>query len=73
MLIEQLLGKGSEIKRYGQHVAIARLTGASKTYINRTIPHIVSVMVGSLDVLVKERDVIVIGNRDDEFSEFLPE
>lgn len=69
VVIEQLLGKGFEIKLYDRHVATARLTGANKDYINRTIPHIASLMVSSLDVLLTESDVIVIGNNDEEFRE----
>lgn len=68
-VIEQLIGKGYAIKLYDRHVAVARLTGANKDYINRTIPHIAALMVDSLDLLLKDCDVIVIGNRDDEFSE----
>jgi len=68
-VIEQLIGKGFEIKLYDRHVAMARLTGANKEYINRTIPHIASLMAPSLDVLLKDCEVIVIGNRDDEFKE----
>jgi GDP-mannose 6-dehydrogenase len=68
-VIEQLLGKGFEIKLYDRHVAMARLTGANKEYINRTIPHIASLMVPSLDILMKDCEVIVIGNRDEEFKE----
>jgi GDP-mannose 6-dehydrogenase len=68
-VIEQLLGKGFEIKLYDRHVAMARLTGANKEYINRTIPHIASLMAPCLDVLLKDCEVIVIGNRDEEFKE----
>ena len=68
-VIEQLIGKGMEIKLYDRHVAMARLTGANKEYINRAIPHISSLMVSSLDVLLKDCEVIVIGNRDEEFKE----
>jgi GDP-mannose 6-dehydrogenase len=68
-VIEQLLGKGFEIKLYDRHVAMARLTGANKEYINRTIPHIASLMAPSLEVLLKDCEVIVIGNRDEEFKE----
>lgn len=68
-VIEQLIGKGMEIKLYDRHVAMARLTGANKEYINRTIPHIASLMTSSLDVLLKECDVVVIGNRDAEFTQ----
>ena len=69
LVIEQLIGKGFEIKLYDRHVAMARLTGANKDYINKSIPHIASLMVPSLDILLKDCDVIVIGNRDDEFRE----
>jgi GDP-mannose 6-dehydrogenase len=68
-VIEQLLGKGFEIKLYDRHVAMARLTGANKEYINKTIPHIASLMTSSLDVLLKDCEVIVIGNRDAEFKD----
>jgi GDP-mannose 6-dehydrogenase len=68
-VIEQLIGKGMEIKLYDRHVAMARLVGANKEYINRTIPHIASLMTSSLDVLLKDCEVIVIGNRDEEFKE----
>ena len=67
-VIEQLIGKGLEIKLYDRHVAMARLTGANKEYINRTIPHIASLMGSSLDGLLKDCEVIVIGNRDAEFK-----
>jgi GDP-mannose 6-dehydrogenase len=68
-VIEQLIGKGLEIKLYDRHVAMARLTGANKEYINRTIPHIASLMASSVDVLLKDCEVIVIGNRDTEFND----
>jgi GDP-mannose 6-dehydrogenase len=68
-VIEQLIGKGYEIKLYDRHVAMARLTGANKEYINRTIPHIASLMAPSLEVLLKDCEVIIIGNRDEEFKE----
>lgn len=70
-VIEQLIGKGYEIKLYDRHVAMARLIGANKDYIYRAIPHIASLMVDSLDVLLKTCQIIVIGNRDEEFKEIL--
>jgi GDP-mannose 6-dehydrogenase len=58
-----------EIKLYDRHVAMARLVGANKEYINKTIPHIASLMAPSLDVLLKDCEIIVIGNRDAEFKD----
>jgi len=68
-VIEQLIGKGFEIKLYDRHVAMARLIDANKEYINRTIPHIASLMATSLDILLKDCEVMVIVNRDEEFKE----
>lgn len=66
-LIETLIGKGYELKLYDKNVSIAKLIGANKEYINHHIPHISSLMVDSLDELLKHSEVIVIGNGDQEF------
>jgi len=70
-MIETLLGKGYDLKLYDKNVSLAKLTGANKEYINDHIPHISSLMVGSLDELLRDREVIVIGNKDDEFRRLL--
>ncbi|MBI4652626.1 nucleotide sugar dehydrogenase [Candidatus Desantisbacteria bacterium] len=70
-VIETLLGKGYDLKLYDKSVSIAKLMGANKEYINNHIPHISSLMVDSLDVLLKDREVIIIGNNDKEFERLL--
>ena len=70
-LIEILLGKGYDIKLYDRNVFLSRLIGANKEYITEKIPHISSLMVDSLDELLKDREVIVIGNREKEFERIL--
>ena len=70
-LIEILIGKGFDLKLYDKNVYLARLMGANKEYINEKIPHISTLMVDSLDDLLSDREVIVIGNRDPEFSRIL--
>ncbi|MCP4266939.1 MAG: nucleotide sugar dehydrogenase [Candidatus Brocadiaceae bacterium] len=67
-LIETLLGKGYDLKLYDKNVSTARLLGANKEYINDHIPHISNLMVGSLDDLLIDREIIIIGNRDEEFK-----
>ena len=72
-VIETLLGKGYDLKLYDQSVSIAKLIGANKNYINFHIPHISSLMVDSLDDLLEDREVIVIGNNNKEFKRMVTE
>jgi GDP-mannose 6-dehydrogenase len=70
-LIELLIGKGFAIRIYDRHVSLARLMGANKEYIEREIPHISRLMCSSAEELIGGSDVIVVGNRDDEFTRLL--
>jgi len=70
-VIETMLGKGFDIKIYDRYVSLARLIGANKEYIEKEIPHISSLMMSSLNDLIHESDVIIIGNYADEFKEAL--
>jgi GDP-mannose 6-dehydrogenase len=72
-LIERLVGKGYMVRVYDKNVSLANLQGSNRTYIEREIPHIASLMTDSLDDVLAQSDVIVIGNRDDEFNRVLRE
>jgi GDP-mannose 6-dehydrogenase len=71
-LAEMLIGKGLSLSVYDGSVAHAGLIGANREYIEREIPHIWSVMRGSIDEVVESSDVIVIGNDAPEFREIQP-
>ncbi|MET0062178.1 MAG: UDP-glucose/GDP-mannose dehydrogenase family protein [Candidatus Thiodiazotropha endolucinida] len=66
-VIESLIGKGHELKIYDKNVNIAALTGANKNYILNHIPHISKLMVQTMDEVMKFADVVVIGNKSNEF------
>jgi GDP-mannose 6-dehydrogenase len=66
-LIETLIGKGLQLAIYDRDVSLAKLFGANKEYIEREIPHISQLMRGSIDEVIDDCDVIVIGNKSDEF------
>jgi len=66
-LIETLLGKGYKISIYDKNVSIARIFGANKEYIEKEIPHISSLMCSSIQKVLKDSEVLVIGNNSDEF------
>ena len=66
-LIETLIGKGFELALYDRHVSVAKLVGANKEYIEREIPHISKLMRSSVEAVLNDSDVVVIGNPADEF------
>jgi len=67
-LIELLVGKGYDLKIYDEGVALAKLYGANKEFIEKRIPHIARLMVNSIDEVVSHSEVIVIGNKSPEFE-----
>jgi GDP-mannose 6-dehydrogenase len=71
VLAEALLGKGYEIRIYDKNVSIARLVGANKEYINKQIPHLSSLLCETIDEVLDNSDVIVVGNGAPEFSDAL--
>jgi GDP-mannose 6-dehydrogenase len=71
ILAEALLGKGRTLRIYDRNVSIARLVGANKEYIEQQIPHLSSLLCGTIDDVIDHSDVIVIGNQSPEFAEAL--
>ena len=67
-VIEQLLGKGCDIRVYDGNVNMARLIGANRDYLLNLIPHISSLMVETVDEVLDHAEVIVIGNKASEFD-----
>jgi GDP-mannose 6-dehydrogenase len=66
-LIETLIGKGFELAIYDRDVSLARLVGANKEYIEREIPHISKLMRDTIDGVLTDSDVVIIGNQSEEF------
>ena len=67
-LIETLIGKGLQLNIYDRDVSLARLFGANKEYIERQIPHIAQLMRASIDEVLEFADVLVVGNKAEEFN-----
>jgi GDP-mannose 6-dehydrogenase len=68
ILAEALLGKGYQISIYDRNVSLARLVGANKQYIDEQIPHLSQHLSRSIDEVIEQSDVIVVGNGSPEFS-----
>jgi GDP-mannose 6-dehydrogenase len=68
ILAEALLGKGLSLAIYDRSVSLARLVGGNKAYIDEQIPHLSSLLCGSIDEVLDRSDVVVVGNPSPEFA-----
>jgi len=68
-LIETLIGKGYQLSIYDPDVSLARLVGANKEYIEREIPHISKLMSPTIDDVIQNSEVIIVGNNGEEFRQ----
>ena len=66
-LIERLIGKGYDIRIFDRNVNMAKLVGANREFLLKTVPHISSLLVDTLDLALAHGEVIVTGNADPEF------
>jgi GDP-mannose 6-dehydrogenase len=69
ILAEALLGKGYALKIFDRNVSLARLVGANKQYIDEQIPHLSRHLCESIDQVIDDSEVIVIGNGSPEFTQ----
>jgi GDP-mannose 6-dehydrogenase len=70
-IIEQLLGKGFEVKIYDKKVHLSKLIGANKQYILQKIPLISKYIEKNAEKIIRHSELIVIVNNDPDFSEIL--
>jgi len=68
-LAEILIGKGYKLAIYDRNVAMAKLVGANRAYIEHEIPHVSSLMRPAVGDVVAESQVVVITTRDPQFRE----
>ena len=69
ILAEALLGKGLSLCIYDKNVSLAKLVGANKEYIEKQIPHLSSLLCNTIDEVIDQSEVIVVGNQAPEFAE----
>jgi GDP-mannose 6-dehydrogenase len=58
-VVEQLIGKGRDVRIFDPRVSLARLMGANRQYIETEIPHIASLLCGSIAELAAHAEVLV--------------
>lgn len=67
-IIENLSGKGCEVKIYDKNVALSRLIGKNKSVITEKLPHLNSMLQDSLHSVLAWAEVLVVANKEDEFK-----
>jgi GDP-mannose 6-dehydrogenase len=70
-MIETLLGKGYSVRVYDRNVAVARLVGTNKRFMDQHIPHLSSLLVDTPEELVEHAEVLVIGHASPELPALL--
>lgn len=68
-LIETLIGRGYQVSIYDDKIQLARLIGANKSFLEKEIPHITSLMCPTIEELVEQSEVLVITNGSPEFKQ----
>src|SRR5947207_15898173 len=68
-MVETLVGRGYQVSIYDENVDPDRLIGANKTFLERELPHIASLMRASIEEVVKQADVIVVANGSQAFCQ----
>jgi GDP-mannose 6-dehydrogenase len=63
-LAERLLGKGYDLRIYDDNVAVSRLMGANREFIESRLPHLGDLLADSVDDVVAHADVMVVGCKD---------
>ncbi len=70
-LVENLIGKGCDVRVLDRNVSLARLVGANRRYIEEQIPHIASLMCDEPEALLTHAEVLVIGNTGEQAVQVL--
>jgi len=62
-LVKRLLGEGRQVRIWDDNVSLGRLIGSNRQYIDEVIPHIGSLLSTTLEDVLEDAEVVVIGTR----------
>ena len=63
-LAERLIGKGYDVKICDANVALSRLLGANRDFIEELLPHIGEVLTDDVDAVLDHAEVLIAGSRE---------
>jgi GDP-mannose 6-dehydrogenase len=67
-LVKRLLAAHRQVRVYDPRVRLERLTGANRAFVEKQLPQLPTLLVQSLDELLKFGEVIVLAGRHKEFG-----
>lgn len=68
-LTKSLLGEGCHVKIYDAKVQLSTIVGTNRRFVEENIPHIGALLQSSLETVVKDSEVIVLGRDAKEFEQ----
>lgn len=68
-IIETLLGRGFSVSVFDEHVVPDQLIGSNRAFLDRELPHIASLMRGTIKEVISESEVLVVTNGSSAFRE----
>jgi len=68
-LIENLIGKGYQIKIYDQNINLSMLTGTNKDFIDEHIPHISKYLNAKIEDVFDSTELILVTLKENKFIE----
>jgi GDP-mannose 6-dehydrogenase len=68
-MVETLIGKGYQVRIFDPNVNLGGLIGSNRAFIEQRLPHIVSLLVNSLEEVLDEAEVVVITTRERAFRD----
>jgi GDP-mannose 6-dehydrogenase len=64
-LLEQLIGKGREVKVFDPHIRLDEIYGSNRNFILESIPHIGRLLVSNVDQILIWADQLVLAQKQD--------
>ena len=64
-LLEQLIGKGRDVKVFDPHIRLDAIYGANRNFILESIPHIGRLLVSNIDQILIWADHVVLAQKQD--------
>jgi GDP-mannose 6-dehydrogenase len=65
-LLEQLIGKGRDVRVFDPHIQLEAIYGSNRNFILESIPHISRLLAGSLEQVLRWADHLVLAQKQDE-------